>query len=183
MMKLVSRLDPVLRMAWRGLFSACMHRWLVIPQGCTLNKHTENADVSTLVFCVRSSLFGIQMALHCCGACTVHIYTIAALVWVADWCRKSVSLPGMFPRGPQMPLTWSSMQIYPSYACMPASGQARVPCIGIPVTWEVWEYAAVKQTSTIQLPKIALSQKRQCYFYRSVLNQPKYYSGARAIIQ
>lgn len=117
-----------------------------------------------------------------CRACTICIYTIAALVWMAGWSESLFLMPGVFSRGPWMPTLWSSLQIYPLHICMCESGQTWVPCIGIPVTQEVWEYATVKQRSTIQLPKIALSQKRQCCFCRSVLNQPKYYFRARAII-
>lgn len=103
---------------------------------------------------------------------------------VGDWLIwKSVLLARGILQRPLNARAVISMQIYPLLACMYEPGQTWVPCIGIAVTQEVWEYATVKQRSAIQLPNIALSQKRQCCFCRSVLNQPKYYFRARAIIQ
>lgn len=181
MVKLKCHLDPVQRMVWRRLFSAPTRSCHSTVKSIHWNKHLGNADGSTPVFCMRRSPFGIWLAVRCCGAHPhLHGCTLGASSWPV-W--KVCSFARDVPRGPREPLTRSSMQIYPSHACVPVPGQRRVPCIGIPVTREVWEQTAAKQTSAIQLPKIALRQKRQCYFCRSVLNQLKYSSGAKAIIQ
>lgn len=180
MVKLKCQLDPVQRMVWRGLFSApthCCHS-TVRSIHWTNTLGMQMCQLWSLAWDACSLASGLLLA----AVVPIHIYscTLGASGWPV-W--KVCSSARDIPRGPREPLTQSSMQISPSHACMPVPGQRRVPCIGIPVTREVWEQAAAKQTSAIQLPKIALSQKRQCYFCRSVLNQLKYSSGAKAIIQ
>lgn len=174
MMKLISHVDPLQRRARRGLFSAVHIAGSWYCQRHVI-KQTLRMQACQLFFSTKNSLLGIQIAVHVVPVPSAFTPLQPGVGHWLVW--KSVPLAGAFPKGPWMPLTWSSMQIYPLNLAK------HIPCIGIPVSQEDWQYATVKQRSAIHLPKIALSQKRQCCFCWYVLNQPIYYFRARAIIQ
>lgn len=178
MMKLISLVDSLQRRARRELFSARTLCWLIVlPRACD-KTNTLRMQTCQLLSSPRNSLFGIQIVVNAVpvpSACTP----------LQSWCGWLAGLKVCSSEGegfPQRALNARATMQHAFIHCMSEPGQTRVPCIGIPVTQKVWEYATVKQRSAIQLPKNALSQKRQCCFSRSVLNQPKYYYRARPII-
>lgn len=82
---------PVGSSAEDGMKRTVLSPYTLLPFYCqehTLNKHLGNADVSALVFGMRCLLFGIWLAVGCCGA---HPH-----IQLYPWCKWLASLEGLF---------------------------------------------------------------------------------------
>lgn len=183
MMQLIRLLDPVQRIAQRGLFSARTHCWLIVPPRACDKTNTWRMQMCQLLSSTRKSLFGIQIAVHYCCACTILIYPIAAaLVWVTGWSESHQSARGI----PQRPLNTCDMIQHAdlSIAHLHAWTWPNMS----PMHWDSSNSRSLRICNS--KTNISHSTSKNCFkpeetmlFCRSVLNQPKYYFRARAIIQ